>query len=126
MFGQEITAIRKELLNLKQQKERSLSQLKTVETRIPLVFESEAQTISIFYSPTNDVKPLVSWYLDIDQVDSAWLFVSNNFVNFDQPPDFRYNGELDLRISGLSAPLSVDLVFTSTSYLDYSISKTGA
>lgn len=138
MFDKEIIEIENEILALKQQKLKSITQLKTTETRIPLNFVLQevsgdnltSQTFRIVFSPKNNVKPLISWYIDRDSVSSGRLYNSSLYSDFDLPPDFKFTCTLELRISALKSSgdyagetISDTLVLVSTSELDYSISE---
>lgn len=136
MFDSEIKEIKQEILNLKQQKMKSVSMFQTVETRIPIRFVLHGGGVGINpYDqcridlwPTNDVKPLISWYLDEESLAAGVLITSNFSAEFDLPPDFKFHGVIGINYRGQESEgfyngqvIDTAIVVVSTSKINYTI-----
>ena len=138
MFDKEILAIKNEILALKQQKLKSISKLQTVEDRVPLDFVLHevggdslgSQTIWVDIWAKTDVKPLISYCLDLDSVIRNRLFVCTKYADFDAPPDFRFHLQFTLVMQGHKSDgdysgihIPVDFLITSTSNLNITVTE---
>lgn len=136
MFDEEIKQLRQEILNLKQQKLKSISAFQTVETRIPIQFilhgggggADPYDQCRIDIWPTNDVKPLVSWYLDESSLPAGVLVTTNFSAEFDSPPDFKFHARLGINYRGQMSEgyyngqvIDTAIVVVSTSKINYTV-----
>ena len=136
MFDEEIKQLRQEILNLKQQKLKNISSFQTVETRIPIQFilhdgssvQDPYDEVRIDIWSTNDVKPLVSWYLDEASLPTGVLVTTNLAAEFDLPPDFKFHARLGINYRGQMSEgyyngqvINTAIVVVSTSKINYMV-----
>lgn len=126
IFDAEINSLNKEILALKTEKTKRLDDLNLAELRIPfhLLPTEDYNYIIVTVWPKNDVVPIITYYVDVGDTDmtNAWLQSGGLYIPDDEPINFKkLNLRLDLDTRSALAQLDGEIVFLSTSELNYSV-----